>query len=62
MTLIWQRRPEDRCLHIACFGKSREGLGIAKPLKISDFLNSSLTSRLPYVSLNLLCQLIAIRG
>jgi hypothetical protein len=58
MTLLWQRRPEDRCLHIAFFGKSREGMGIAKPLKSSDFLNNSLNRRSSSVSLNLLCQLI----
>ena len=63
MTLIWQRRLENRCLpDIACIGKTRKGMGIAKPLKISDILNHSLNWRSPYVSLGLLCQLTAERG
>jgi hypothetical protein len=32
MNLIWQRRIENRFLHIASVGKSRDGMGIAKAL------------------------------
>ena len=62
MNLIWQRRIENRFLHIASVGKSRDGMGIAKALNISSILNRSINRRSSYVSLDLLCQLTAERG